>query len=127
MSSKQRADEAFQRQAALQKRLDQILGGSGWAREVDTNFALGRNVLREELGEFGDWEGASYALDQATRDRLLAHAREDAAASAAMAKSAFREAYNSAASARRAVLLIGLSLALNVAALAFGVVIWLNA
>ncbi len=42
------------------------------------NATIARNILHEDLGRF---EGAQtiYHLDKATQDRLLAHARQDAA------------------------------------------------
>lgn len=43
------------------------------------NAATARNVLHEELGFFGEWDGAKYDLDDQVRDRLLAHTRQDAA------------------------------------------------
>lgn len=38
-----------------------------------------RLTLKEDLGEIGDSWGSIYGLDDATRDRLIAHARQDAA------------------------------------------------
>jgi hypothetical protein len=113
--SKTEAEDAFRREVDFHRNLDQIVGGSGWSGEADTNFALGRNVLKEEIGDFGEWQGPKYALDQATRDVLLAHARQDAASAAAMARSAFREAHAAAALSRRAVALLILSAVLNMA------------
>ncbi|MBY5317914.1 hypothetical protein GR210_27055 [Rhizobium leguminosarum] len=61
----------------LQTRLQAIrsLGGNDQAF-VDATIA--RNILHEDLGQF---EGSltTYNLDDATRDRLIAHARQDAA------------------------------------------------
>jgi len=45
----------------------------GWIRG-----AIARNVLHEEIGLYADAQ-PTYHLDQETRDRLLAHARQDAA------------------------------------------------
>lgn len=39
--------------------------------------AVARNILHEDLGYFGEPE-SSYRLDEKTRDRLIAHARQDA-------------------------------------------------
>src|ERR1700733_4054595 len=45
-----------------------------------TNQITANNVLKSELGEFADRDALpTYRLDQGTRDRLLAHGREDAA------------------------------------------------
>jgi len=46
--------------------------------------ATGKNILHEELGYFGKWDGAAYTLDDQTRIRLLAHARQDIAATRVM-------------------------------------------
>lgn len=42
------------------------------------NAATARNILHEELGYFSDPQ-TGYNLDEGTRNRLLAHARQDAA------------------------------------------------
>jgi hypothetical protein len=42
------------------------------------NAAKARNILDEELGFFGH-STISYDVDEATRDTLIAHARQDAA------------------------------------------------
>jgi hypothetical protein len=42
------------------------------------NATIARNVLHEDLGYF-DTSLQTYNLDEATRDRLLVHARQDAA------------------------------------------------
>lgn len=54
--------------------------------------ALGRNILQHELGDFGEWDGLQYKLDDETRDRLLAHARQDAAAALLLVRHAAVEA-----------------------------------
>ncbi len=41
--------------------------------------AAARNVLQEDLGMFDDSVCHDYGLDETTRDRLIAHARQDAA------------------------------------------------
>lgn len=48
---------------------------------VQESALLGRNVLKEELGAFSDpLKGAPpYHLNEETRDRLLAHSRQDVA------------------------------------------------
>lgn len=56
--------------------------------------AIGRNILHHELGDFGTWDGPRYSLDNETRDRLLAHARQDTAAALILAAKAFSEAEN---------------------------------
>ena len=49
-------------------------------RLYDQNVALGQNVLREEIGYFGEYEGQRYRFDEGTKNILLAHARQDVAA-----------------------------------------------
>lgn len=41
--------------------------------------ALARNVLKDDLGEFTNSDPTCYFYDDATRDRLIAHTRQDAA------------------------------------------------
>jgi hypothetical protein len=55
--------------------------------------AIAQNVLREELGHFGKFDGPSYDLTEGQRDLLLAHGRQDAAAAFVVASSAL-EAVN---------------------------------
>jgi hypothetical protein len=43
------------------------------------NYATARVTLEGDLGQFTDQPPAYYDLDEPTRDRLLAHARQDAA------------------------------------------------
>lgn len=45
---------------------------------VKRNGAVAKNVLDEEMGLFGE-PYEIYSLDEPTRDRLLAHGRQDAA------------------------------------------------
>lgn len=71
---KQTAEEAY---AAAIKAMRTVTHPS----EVRRGFAdemLAENILHKELGYFSD-PLAEYSLDQETRDRLLAHARQDAA------------------------------------------------
>jgi hypothetical protein len=71
---KQTAEEAY---AAAIKAMETVTHPS----EVRRGFAdemLAENILQKELGYFSD-PLSNYSLDQETRDRLLAHARQDAA------------------------------------------------
>ncbi|MDE8762622.1 hypothetical protein PZB21_25980 [Rhizobium sp. CBK13] len=63
-------------EADLKSRLTAIRSLGGKQREVDA--AIARNILHEELGQFTDPQQV-YHLDEATRDRLIAHGRQDAA------------------------------------------------
>ena len=40
---------------------------------------VAKNVLHDELGYFSDSDDDDYGLDETTRDRLIAHGRQDAA------------------------------------------------
>lgn len=57
-------------------------------RAIDA--ATARNVLHEDLGYFRS-KSTEYVLDEATRDKLLAHARQDAAHAVYAALTAARE------------------------------------
>jgi hypothetical protein len=48
--------------------------------------ALSRCTLHEDLGYYSDSTNSDYGLDEATRDRLIAHARQDAAHAVAASK-----------------------------------------
>ena len=116
--SSEEAEKDFQQRTRIHQSVDQAVGGNGWIAEDRNNTSLGQNILREEIGYFGTWDGARYNLDQETRDRLLAHIRQDVASSFAMARSAFREAHQARRVAVRAVLFLILSIVLNIAILA---------
>ncbi|MGE4612657.1 MAG: hypothetical protein AAED33_14925 [Paracoccaceae bacterium] len=55
---------------------------------------LSRNILDDDLGLFDDSVCYDYDLDKTTRDRLIAHAGQDAANSLLMATDAFTMARN---------------------------------
>jgi hypothetical protein len=112
------AENAFVRAVNRNAALDRALGGKGWLAEDATNIDLGKNILLEEIGHFGAGSGPHYHLSQETRDLLLAHGRQDAAAAFAMARSAFREAHFARRASERLAWLLAVSLVLNVAVLA---------
>lgn len=66
-------DEA---KAALRSELRFIKDFGGGRAQRDA--AIARNVLHEDLGYY-DSQQFVYSLDEDTRDRLIAHARQDAA------------------------------------------------
>lgn len=92
MGSEQEVDY---RKIAEQFRTLHIGGGTGSEAAEIRNIVLGRNILQEDL-EQGGGEGATYNLDQESRDRLLAHSRQDIASAVAMARSALQEAHKAA-------------------------------
>jgi len=122
-TTEQKAQSALNREAKAQRIMDDTFGGKGYLAEDGTNVAIGRNILREEIGYFGPWEGARYKFDDETRDRLLAHGRQDAASAFAMARSAFKEAHYARRATTRATLFLLVLIALHVAILA---ILWLS-
>jgi len=74
MEDKQTAEEALA--GALKSLKDFSLPGSNWDKQANHIIAL--NVLHSELGRYAN-EQPHYRLDVDTRDRLLVHARQDAA------------------------------------------------
>jgi hypothetical protein len=71
----ERAEKALRAQLASD---DSIKDAAQSERDrVFRNHLTARNILHEELGHFGppEWD---YALDDGTRDTLLAHSRQDA-------------------------------------------------
>ncbi|MGN8022139.1 hypothetical protein ACTJJ7_15655 [Phyllobacterium sp. 22229] len=53
--------------------------------------AIAKNALDVDLGTFGNGGLSNYHFDEVTRNRLLAHARQDAAHAVAMAHVTARE------------------------------------
>jgi len=122
-TTEQKAQADLERQTKIYRSMDQEVGGKGYTAEDSINVAIGQNVLREEIGYFGPWEGARYKFDDETRDRLLAHGRQDAASAFAMARSAFKEAHYARRVTTRAALFLLVLIALHVAILA---TLWLS-
>lgn len=48
---------------------------SGALASDKRNHSLAQNVLREEIGFFGEYSGAHYYVSDESHDNLLAHAR----------------------------------------------------
>jgi hypothetical protein len=74
-----RASDALRREERIHLELEKVTGAKRSVLER-ANVAA-RNILREDIGYFGTPD-ANYKLDEPTRDRLLAHARQDAALAA---------------------------------------------
>jgi hypothetical protein len=66
-------DQALKRQLSLAK---ETASSRDW--DNISNAVIARNTLHEDLGRYSSG-GHCYNLDQDTRDRLLVHARQDAA------------------------------------------------
>ena len=95
---------------------DTIHGKGTFEAEAHNNDSLGRNILKTDLGDFGP--ETNYALDEETRDRLIAHSRQDIAAAHGHARAAFKAAYGARVLARRTALLSCVILLINLIILA---------
>lgn len=115
--SSERAEQDYGARVKMHRTLDKAVGGDGYTAEVAENNTLGQNILREELGYFGPYDGPRYSLDEATRNLLIAHTRQDVAATYAFASSAFREAHITKKIANRAALYALGALVLNLTTL----------
>lgn len=89
------------------------LSHSQFERTGERNRSIAVNVLNEEIGTFGPYD-KRYDFDQATRDVLLAHGRQDAAHALVAVISLSQRVERIA---RRLVFLIGLSTAVILAAI----------
>ena len=78
-----------------------VMGQSGG---LVRNEVIARAMLDGDLGYHSDSLGHDYGLDGPTRDRLIAHARQDAANAQGNAKSA----YEAAIAAKRTAMWLGL-------------------
>lgn len=76
-------------------------GAKTFEAEASANDMLGKQVLREDLGDYGKEGLSTYGLDQETRDRLIAHMRQDVAAVFGHARSAFKTAKGAERAAQR--------------------------
>ena len=56
--------------------------------KLQENNATAQNILHEDLGMFGQHGLAQYKIDSETRDRLIAHTRQDASLAAINASTA---------------------------------------
>jgi hypothetical protein len=73
-TKKQTAEEAY---AAALKAMERITDPTEDRRGF-ADQTLAKNILEAELGEYSDWQ-PEYFIDETTRDRLIAHTRQDAA------------------------------------------------
>jgi hypothetical protein len=75
MRKKQSGEEA------LKSRLNALamVSAPGTDLRPQINEATAENVLHTDLGYFSDGAEIDYNLDEPTRDRLIAHGRQDAA------------------------------------------------
>jgi len=88
MNEKQTANEALA--ASLKAHKEFFVRGNNW--DVQANHIVARNVLHSELGRYAD-DQPIYHLDQDTRDRLLVHARQDAAEALCQVRSLMDEVH----------------------------------
>lgn len=89
----EKAEESFHAGLKFSRLMDNHLKSGGPARAAKDAELLGRNILHEEIGLFGEWDGALYGFDDETLGRLIAHGRQDAAATLAMVAYACEEAH----------------------------------
>lgn len=94
-------DKATQDHAAHVVAVNELHGAKTVEAEALANVMLGRQILREDLGDYGGKGLATYGLDEETRDRLIAHIRQDVAAVFGHSKSAFKTANNAEKAAKR--------------------------
>ncbi|WP_110804600.1 hypothetical protein [Rhodobacter viridis] len=123
LSSGERADIAYKTALIMEAKVPG--SKSPEANAISSATTLGRNVLHEELGRFGSWDGAIYDLDDETRDRLLAHARQDSASAYSLAIFIAKQSAEASRAARRAARLTTLVLCINLIFLA-GLVLLLS-
>lgn len=95
-------------------------GAGTFSAEASSNDILGRRMLQEELGYHGTKGLAVYKLDDITRDRLIAHSRQDVAAAFGHAKSAFKSAKNAEKAAKRSQVLLWVVIGLLAYVVLFG-------
>lgn len=104
MSSRKEADIELDASIKSIRGFRKVAGGDPSFDEGKISDAIGKNILREEIGQFGPYEGTRYTLDDATRDILLANARRDIAATNSVAQSAHAEAHQAKLISRRTAL-----------------------
>jgi hypothetical protein len=104
------AESAYARALKRSEALSDATGCSDLDPEVEKASILGRNILQEEIGQFGPNRGAHYDLDKPTADRLLAHARQDIAGVYSLATDALRHAEKAERLSRQNRLLLVLAL-----------------
>jgi HEAT repeat protein len=88
MDGKQTSDQALD--MAIKSRKSMSFPGSNLSK--DLNHTIARNVVEMERGQYSDPQPV-YDLDEATRDRLLVHARQDAAEALLHTRSIMDEVY----------------------------------
>lgn len=85
-------EQASQDYAANVTAAESLHGTKTFEAEALANEMLGKQMLLEDLGHYGVGRIPKYGLDTDTRDRLIAHTRQDVAAAFGYAKSAFKTA-----------------------------------
>lgn len=107
-------ERADQDHAARVNAANALHGAKTYEAEAMANDMLGQQMLREDLGNYGTGGTPTYGLDDDTRDRLIAHVRQDVAAVFGHAKSAFKTAKDAEKAAKRTGRVVWLSVALLV-------------
>jgi hypothetical protein len=79
-TSQDLAEEDLNLTTQIIRDVAKVSGQTGAVLQSKINAAVARNILREETGFFGEeTDFPFYGLDDETRDRLLAHCRQDTA------------------------------------------------
>ena len=73
------ADEALQEKIRMYQEANVKVGSSLFQSIKDSNWLTAENMMLREIGAFGPWYKKHLNIDRESRDRLLAHGREDAA------------------------------------------------
>lgn len=92
MGSSQKATESHKAACRAIEELGKMTRQTTSQMEISKAAALGKNILHEELGMFGPWEGENYNLTEGEKSRLLAHTRQDIAATYGLASEGLRAA-----------------------------------
>jgi hypothetical protein len=88
--------------AQLAATLKSVRGLRGYPDQNADNALIAQNVLLEDLGHFGP-NTPKYSFDSETRDRLIAHARQDAAHALINTSTLLQEMQNEMRKLRRAI------------------------
>lgn len=121
--TEQLSKEALQERIAMFQSVHRKMG-SDWAEaQKDTDKMIAENVVLTETGAFGPWYKEDFQFDQAGRDRLLAHGRQDSARALITSLNVFDIAVEALSLAARTHRLLIASLALNILVL---LTLWLR-
>ena len=116
LTADERAQANYKTQSKIYESVARETGDVEYA-ELDKSQLLGQNMLRYEIGYFGEWDGTNYKFEDTRRDRLLAHTRQDVASAYGIGRSNFRAIWEVRRIARRLLQIGVLLVILNIALL----------